>query len=273
MLFFFFFGGAAARQRGDAGPGVRQRGELVGRGQRAVPDVVDPPGERVDGGQRAPLGRRQQPDAVREVAGLRPGDFLAVPVGRGHVHRVTSQLHKPSASPGQRARRGLWVAHSTSYPARRSRPGRPATGHETGDGKPGEPRNSPPAARIRQEAAGTAAPRTSSGPWAAAPRWSRRDRPRRPRTDPGPLPAGRCVGLGVLATSWQCSASWRAVQTRSERIIRSGVAIPNTCSTIRPTGLAEDQAVSDQITEGGIAADHLVLPGWPGSGPRTPAAR
>ena len=69
-------------------------------GQRAVPDVVDPVGKGVDGGQRVPLGRRQQPDAVGEVPGLGPGDLLASPVGGADVgSHLTSPSRRHEAVP------------------------------------------------------------------------------------------------------------------------------------------------------------------------------
>jgi hypothetical protein len=54
----------------DLAPGRLQGGELLLGRHGAVADVVDPAGERVDDGQAAPLGRRQQPDPVSEVPGL-----------------------------------------------------------------------------------------------------------------------------------------------------------------------------------------------------------
>ena len=68
--------------------------ELLRGRQRAVADVVDPAGERVDGRQRAALGAGQQPDAVGEVPRLRPGHLLAVPVrGADLVGRPLSGRH------------------------------------------------------------------------------------------------------------------------------------------------------------------------------------
>jgi len=54
--------------------------------QGAVADVVDAPGEGVNNGEPAPLGVRQQPDAVGEVPRLRPGDPLAFAIRLGEVH-------------------------------------------------------------------------------------------------------------------------------------------------------------------------------------------
>src|SRR5690606_5578638 len=65
----------------EQGTGLREPGELDVVRQHAVADVVDAPGEGVQRRHRAPLGRGQQPDAVGEVAGLLPGDGLAVTVG------------------------------------------------------------------------------------------------------------------------------------------------------------------------------------------------
>ena len=53
----------------------------------AVADVVDPPGERVDGGEGLALGWPQEPDAVGEVLGLAPGDGLALGVGASEGSR------------------------------------------------------------------------------------------------------------------------------------------------------------------------------------------
>ena len=124
---------------------------LLGGGQVAVADVVDPPGERVDGGERAPLGRRQQPDAVGEVPGLLPGDPLALrrtprrrprspplDVAAGHVrqrvrlarlrrraqHIVAGLPRSPSAPRGRRPRSRRWRAaprHEACRPAARPR--------------------------------------------------------------------------------------------------------------------------------------------------------
>ena len=70
----------------DLLPRDLQGGDLLPGRHRAVADVVDPPGERVDDGQASPLVRRQQPDAVREVPGRRPGDPFAFTVRLGQFH-------------------------------------------------------------------------------------------------------------------------------------------------------------------------------------------
>lgn len=74
---------------GEQRPGVLEPGGLHVAVQRAVADVVDAAREGVQRRHRAALGRGQQPDAVREVTGLLPGDGLAIAVGgeyrRGHV--------------------------------------------------------------------------------------------------------------------------------------------------------------------------------------------
>src|SRR5262249_61763219 len=67
-------------------PGGLQVGDLPLGGPGHVADVLAAPGERVDDGEPAPLGRRQQPDAVGEVPRLRPGDPLALAVRLGEVH-------------------------------------------------------------------------------------------------------------------------------------------------------------------------------------------
>ena len=51
--------GPPGDEGGQAAPGLLQRGQLLLGRQRAVSDVVDPPGEGVDGGQGMPLRRRQ----------------------------------------------------------------------------------------------------------------------------------------------------------------------------------------------------------------------
>src|SRR6201999_4315276 len=50
-----------AAQRGEPG-------QLVHLAQVSVADVVDPPGQRVDGAQGGPFGSGEQPDPVVEVA-------------------------------------------------------------------------------------------------------------------------------------------------------------------------------------------------------------
>ena len=77
---------AGLAQVQDRAAGFLERGDLLLRRHRAVADVVDPPGERVDDGEPAPLVGWQQPDAVREVPRLRPGDPLAFAVRLGKVH-------------------------------------------------------------------------------------------------------------------------------------------------------------------------------------------
>ncbi len=54
----------------EDGAGLLQAGELRLGGQRAVADVVDPPGEGVERGHRMALVGGQQPDSVREIARL-----------------------------------------------------------------------------------------------------------------------------------------------------------------------------------------------------------
>ncbi len=74
-----------------------QGGDLLPGWHRAVADVVDPPGERVDNSQAAPLIRRQQPDPVREVPGLRPGNPFAFAIRLGQFHAAV--LTFPSRRP------------------------------------------------------------------------------------------------------------------------------------------------------------------------------
>src|SRR5690606_6845661 len=81
---------------GEQLPGVLQPGGLHLAVQRAVADVVDPTGERVQRRHRPPLRRRQQPDAVGEVACLMSGDGLAVAAGGEYRWgRVRFRLHGP----------------------------------------------------------------------------------------------------------------------------------------------------------------------------------
>ena len=91
-------------------PDFGERDQLLVGGQIAVADVVDAPRHGVDGGEHAPFGRRQQPDAVPEVPGLAPGDRLAVTdrraVGQhgGHVAPSPAALAAARRARAARAR-------------------------------------------------------------------------------------------------------------------------------------------------------------------------
>lgn len=61
-------------------------------------------------------------------------------------------------------------------------------------------------------------------------------------------------------TSWRCSAICSAVQTASERRIRSGLAVPVICRTKPADGVGRELAVGEQVRVGPVAADLLVLP-------------
>ena len=67
-------------------PGVRESNQLLrGRGG-PVADVVDSPGEGVEGGHGEPLLRGEQADAIGEILGLAASDLLTALVGVGEVH-------------------------------------------------------------------------------------------------------------------------------------------------------------------------------------------
>ncbi len=97
-------------------PGLLQALPFGLRGEVAVADVVDPPGEGVQRGHGVPFGRWQQPDAVGEVAGLLPGDGLAVAVGGDHLR--VEVLHRAGRgrvrSGGPRVR-----SHRSGHPSPR----------------------------------------------------------------------------------------------------------------------------------------------------------
>ena len=125
-----------------------QPGPLGVGGQRAVADVVDAAREGVQRRHGLALVGRQQPDAVGEVAGLLPGDGLAVAVcgeyrcGRVRSSDSTVRLTPLFAvsRPTSRSRLslvGLGGPGSTSYPAAAiAREGGPPSRHESGEQQP-----------------------------------------------------------------------------------------------------------------------------------------
>ena len=96
------------------------------------------------------------------------------------------------------------------------------------------------------------------------------------RSEPGRRPAGRCGRRPASsATSCQCSASCSPVQIASDQATRSGVGGVEDGQDQSSDRVGGQPAVADQVVEGGVAADHLVLPvggdqirgGQPGSAP------
>ena len=102
-----------------AGVGAQRLGRLVkqcaflGLGQRAVADVVHPPGEGVDGEQRLPLRGGQQAHPVVEVRGLVAGDLRAVPARRV-AHPPAARTSTRTIAPSVRRRVGRGRSASTS---------------------------------------------------------------------------------------------------------------------------------------------------------------